>query len=94
MPNGVRPGERRGGRKKGTPNRATRECALLAKRVVEEQQGNAGRRLAYEILDEFMHCSSGWRLSAVAPHGDGAWRHRRIPSEKARSIFGFGAYQT
>lgn len=59
MPNGVRPGERRGGRKKGTPNKATRERALLAKRVVEEQQGKPGRKLAREVLDDFMHLFTG-----------------------------------
>jgi hypothetical protein len=59
MPNGVRPGERRGGRKKGTPNKATRERALLAKRVLEEQQGKPGRKLARKVLDEFMHLFMG-----------------------------------
>jgi hypothetical protein len=59
MPNGVKAGERRGGRKKGTPNRATQERALLAKRVLEEQQGKPGRKLAREVLDEFMHLFFG-----------------------------------
>jgi hypothetical protein len=59
MPNGVKPGERRGGRKKGTPNKATRERALLAKRVLEEQRGQPGRKLAREVLDDFMHLFTG-----------------------------------
>lgn len=59
MPNGVRKGERRGGRKKGTPNKATQERVLLAKRVLEGQQNRPGRRLAREILDDFMHLFTG-----------------------------------
>jgi len=59
MPNGVRPGERRGGRKKGTPNKATRERVLLAKRILEEQKGRPGRKLAREVLDDFMHLFLG-----------------------------------
>ncbi len=59
MPNGVKPGERRGGRKKGTPNKATRERALLAKRILEEQAGKPGRKLAREVLDDLMHTFLG-----------------------------------
>ncbi len=52
-------GERRGGRQKGTPNKANVERALLAKRIMEEQQGRPGRKLAREVLDDFMHLFMG-----------------------------------
>jgi hypothetical protein len=59
MPRGARPGERRGGRKRETPNKATCERVLLAKRVLEEQQGKPGRKRAREVLDDLMHICVG-----------------------------------
>jgi hypothetical protein len=50
---GSRPGERRGGRQKGVPNRRTTEAALLAERAVIEAAAS-GKQLAREILREFM----------------------------------------
>lgn len=47
------------GRKKGVPNKANVERALIAKRIMEQQAGKPGRKLAREILDEFMHLFAG-----------------------------------
>ena len=47
MPRGSLPGERRGGRQKGTPNKATAEVKELAKQYTEK----AIRRLA-DMLDD------------------------------------------
>ena len=58
MPNGVKPGERRGGRKRGTPNKATRERALLAEQIVTEAR-KRGQKLAREVLDDLMHTFLG-----------------------------------
>ena len=71
MLNGARPGERRGGRKKGTPYKATRERALLGQRILEEQQGRPGRKLAREVLDEFMHLFMGMAAAVAAPREGG-----------------------
>jgi hypothetical protein len=49
---GAKPGERRGGRAKGTPNRTTTEAALRAAREVQEAK-QSGRKLGKEILSEF-----------------------------------------
>jgi hypothetical protein len=59
MPAGARPGERRGGRQKGTKNRTTIERELLDQRqyVAEHVYQRAklrGHKLAKETLDEFM----------------------------------------
>jgi hypothetical protein len=51
---GSKPGERRGGRKKGTPNKATLEKALVAEHDLAEAKAN-GRRLGKEVLDHYMH---------------------------------------
>lgn len=53
MPRGAKPGQRRGGRGKGTPNKATIERAKLAERVLEQAAGKPGRKLGREILEEF-----------------------------------------
>jgi hypothetical protein len=53
MPRGARPGERRGGREKGTPNKATVERTALAERIVAEAKGKPGRKLGREMLEEF-----------------------------------------
>jgi hypothetical protein len=65
---GSKPGERRGGRQKGTPNKATVERVLRAERAVAESKA-AGRKLAVETLDHYMHdflaIAAGFR-----EHGD------------------------
>jgi hypothetical protein len=51
---GSKPGERRGGRQKGTPNKVTAEQALIAERVLAKAKVS-GRRLGKEVLDYYMH---------------------------------------
>jgi hypothetical protein len=48
MPRGSRPGERRGGRRKGVPNRTTTEQMEIAR--LAATQGKLGK----EVLEEFM----------------------------------------
>lgn len=43
---GSRPGERRGGRKKGTPNKVTREFKETVRLLLENNAGNVERWLA------------------------------------------------
>ena len=47
-------GRKTGGRAKGTRNRATVERALVAERAAAEDKAT-GKRLAKEVLDDFMH---------------------------------------
>jgi hypothetical protein len=54
---GAKPGERRGGRQKGTPNRATVQKQLIAAQIAERTVADArtaGRKLAKEVLENFM----------------------------------------
>ncbi len=54
---GSKPGERRGGRQKGTPNRATVEKQLIAAQIAERTVADArveGKQLAKEVLEQFM----------------------------------------
>ncbi len=55
-------GKKYGGRKKGTPNKATVEKAIIAEQVVARAD-MAGRKLAKEVLDEFMHLFAGMAAS-------------------------------
>jgi hypothetical protein len=52
MPRGSRPGERRGGRSKGTPNRATVERAAIAARIADEVKMR-GQKLGKELLAKY-----------------------------------------
>jgi hypothetical protein len=52
MPRGSRPGERRGGRTKGTPNRATVERAAIAARITAEAEMR-DQKLGKEILAKY-----------------------------------------
>jgi hypothetical protein len=56
MPRGARPGERRGGRAKGTPNKATIEKLAIAERV-RKRSRRARKKLAIEVLEEVMNMS-------------------------------------
>lgn len=58
MPRGAKPGQRRGGRAKGTPNKATIEKAIIAEQIVTRATME-GRKLAKEVLDEFMTVFAG-----------------------------------
>lgn len=55
---GSKPGERRGGKQKGTLNKATRERLALAVREVQDAK-RQGRKLAKEVLDDLMHTALG-----------------------------------
>jgi hypothetical protein len=50
---GSRPGERRGGRKPGIPNRSTTERLEIA-RLAEAAATASGRKLGKEVLEELM----------------------------------------
>lgn len=57
MPRGSAPGERRGGRVKGTKNRTTLERELIAAEVARRQMSRAreqDRELAVEVIEKFM----------------------------------------
>lgn len=62
MPRGAAPGERRGGRTKGKKNRGTiekeRVAAEIAARTVMDARV-AGKKLAKEVLEEFMFLFAG-----------------------------------
>ena len=58
MPRGAKPGQRFGGRKPGTPNKATIEKAIIAERIVNEAEMK-GRKLGKEVLEEFMVMFAG-----------------------------------
>lgn len=53
MTKGAKPGERRGGRKKGTPNRRTVEKALKYERDMQLAEANK-KPLATEVLEKMM----------------------------------------
>lgn len=55
---GTEPGNRRGGRKKGTPNKTTVERALVAEQVLARAEMR-GEKLAKEVLNEFMKTFAG-----------------------------------
>lgn len=62
MPRGAKPGERRGGRARGTPNKLTikkqREAAEIASRAITDAR-ESGKPLAKEVLDQFMQLFAG-----------------------------------
>jgi hypothetical protein len=53
MPSGSRPGERRGGRRKGIPNRTTTEQMEIARLSASEATAS-GRKLGKDVLEELM----------------------------------------
>lgn len=55
---GSKPGERRGGRVKGVPNKATMERALIAANTLVKSRA-ADKKLAKEVLDDFMALFAG-----------------------------------
>jgi hypothetical protein len=58
MPKGSLPGERRGGRKKGTPNRRTVQKLIEASTQVAEIK-KLGQRKATEVMNELMQTARG-----------------------------------
>ena len=69
MARGAVPGERRGGRAKGQPNKATIEKAVVAERIMHEV-GMTGRKLGKEMIEEFAIMFGGL-AAAVQPVGTG-----------------------
>jgi hypothetical protein len=73
MPRGAKPGERRGGRAKGQPNKASMERAAIAERIVAESEGKPGRKLGRELLEElalmFGGLASEFQPVATGPGG-------------------------
>lgn len=63
MPKGSKPGERRGGRQKGMPNKATIQRAALAEKILAEQAGQPGRKLGKDLLEEFATMFAGLAAS-------------------------------
>jgi hypothetical protein len=70
MARGAKPGERRGGRAKGQPNKASIERAALAERIIAEAEGRPGRKLGRELLEEFALMFGGL-ATAFQPVGTG-----------------------
>lgn len=57
---GVSGGARTGaGRPKGSLSKSTIERAALAERIIAEQKQQPGKKLAREVLDDFMHLFTG-----------------------------------
>src|ERR1700722_19027732 len=73
MPRGSKPGERRGGRAKGQPNKASIERAAIAERIIAEAEGKPGRKLGRELLEElalvFGGLASAFQPVATGPGG-------------------------
>lgn len=70
MARGAAPGERRGGRAKGTPNKATIERAVRAEADVIKHEVS-GKKLAKDVLEDFMFLFAGM-AAAYQPLPPGA----------------------
>src|SRR5262249_20766205 len=76
MPRGSRPGERRGGRQKGTKNKRTVEAELLAQRMLEGAPPRTiqNARLGKDTLEKFMTLfdalAEHYRPIPESPHSD------------------------
>ena len=75
MSRGSKPGERRGGRLKGTRNRATIEKARIAELEIDKAK-ETGRKLAKEYLQDFLPVLAGMAATyqplppgMIAPNG-------------------------
>jgi hypothetical protein len=84
---GSKPGERRGGRKKGSLNLATRERAAIAAGTVLEAK-TAGRQLAKDVLSDFTEIFKSMPMRPSLRNGRG-WPsialHGPRPSSRRRS---------
>lgn len=78
MPRGSRPGERRGGRQRGTKNKRTVEAELLAQRMLQHVPAGAiqNARLGREVLEQYMvmfdALAGHYRTIPESPHSDEA----------------------
>ncbi len=59
MPRGSKPGEKRGPGRKGIPNKSTIEKHLKIAQELARQAGQPHKRLAKEVLEDFMHLTAG-----------------------------------
>lgn len=89
MPRGSFPGERRGGRKAGTPNKATQERLELHARAIAVTQKSGGK-LGREVLDELTQIAMGMAtqchqeyLAAQSPAPPHGARDREVHSHAA-----------
>ena len=89
---GAKPGERRGGRQAGTPNRQTVEKLEQARLHVENARG-AGKKLGKEILEDFMHLFAGM-AATYQPLPAGVVDERRSPDEDKFLVYAKLAVQT
>ena len=91
---GSEPGEGRGGRQKGTRNKATIECALMAARGTAEANAT-GQRLAKEVLEDFMRLFAD--MAATADRNTEQfekWARLAIETAKALAPFQSPRYST
>ena len=65
------PGERRGGRAKGQPNKASIERATITERIIGEAEGKPGRKLGRELLEELARMFGGL-ATGFQPVGTGS----------------------
>ena len=87
-------GKKTGGRKRGTPNKATVERALLAERAAVEGK-TAGQRLAKEVLEDFMRLFAD--MAATADRNTEQfekWARLAIETAKALAPFQSPRYST
>jgi hypothetical protein len=85
MPRGSRPGERRGGRKKGTPNKLTREKIRRAIEAVDRDGGSS----AVDMLDRGMKRSFAWAEACASGemHDDKLHiQYLRMATDAARAL--------
>lgn len=87
MPKGsnIKKGMRPGGRKKGGLNKRTIEKVEEARIAVENSRG-AGKKLAKEVLEDFMHLFAGMAAS-YQPLPPGIVDARRQPDEEKFQIY-------
>ena len=88
MPRGSRPGERRGGRAKGTPNKSTRELALLVEAKV------TGEPLAKEILRKHMHRFDALADAATNPEKRDYYSERAVACARWLAPFQSPTYRS
>jgi hypothetical protein len=75
---GSKPGERRGGRQKGTPNRKTVERQLIAERMLQHppagiESGKLGREVLAQYMNTFDELAEQYR-KADAPYESPTYR--------------------
>src|SRR6516162_9598499 len=85
---GSKPGERRGGRQKGTPNRKTVERQLIAERMLQHppagiESGKLGREVLAQYMNTFDELAEQYRKADEA-------KFRQIRGTRSRVREGTG----